>query len=114
MFSDAVDNVIEKNKIPGINRIVIPENLLFESAKEEIGNPDLSLGTFRSAIDRYLNEEQNDEDVLIVLGALYAAQVVSNHCFSIEYNEDYDQPFSHIWVRSHSPDEFSVIITKVS
>jgi hypothetical protein len=114
MFSKLVDEAIAKNKSSSLNCILINEDLLFESAKEESGYNSLSRDDFRSSIERFIDDRPIDEDLQIVNGALYACQVVANHCFVGEFDENTDQSFSHEWIiEKNLPNcEFSVVIKK--
>lgn len=116
MFAKLVDEAIANNKSSNPNEISIKEDLLFESAKEESGHKDLGRDEFRSSIQRFINDHPIDKDLQIVNGALYACQVVANHCFVDEFDENADQSFSHEWiVEKISPHlEFSVVIKRSS
>ncbi len=111
-FAKLVDAEIDKykGKLPKV--IVVEEAVLLASAKEESGLYSITDKVLRRSIKRYLENNFVDRDLTLVNSASYACQVIANHCFVKNYDENSDVEIQVDWVLNDLTGEFSAIVKK--
>jgi hypothetical protein len=112
LFSELVDAVIMDFKGTKPQKIIVDTPLLLASAREEADKYSLSNNDLKLSIERCLSNDFKEEDQMLVKAASYACQVVANHCFVNEYDEDFEVPMVVEWVVHKSTGDYFAIVKK--
>lgn len=112
IFSELVDAVIEEFKGTNATTINIDALLLLASAREEAGRYSLSSNELKLSIEKYLGDDFNEDDLILVKAASYACQVVANHCFVKEFDENVEVLIEIDWVLNKSTGDYFATVKK--